>query len=118
MITCHFVKSLVSNHLLELLRLQDLIHGFLHQGVDPDTTVCRYEVHQSELGDDLILVDVELAVHEEIVHLHEGEDHVEHRVDAGEDVPRTAAHRNLEKLGETCCRNHLEEVDKLQPCVD
>ena len=57
------------------------------------------EVHQSKLCDDLVLVDVEPGVHEEVVHLHEGEDHVEDRVDAGEDVPRTAAHRNLEKLG-------------------
>ena len=75
-------------------------------------------MHQSKLCDDLVLVNVEPGVHEEVVHLHEGEDHVEDRVDAGEDVPRAAAHRNLEKLGETSCRNHLEEVDKLQPCVD
>ena len=38
MITCHFVKSLVSNHLLELLRLQDLIHRSL------DTTSRDLEV--------------------------------------------------------------------------
>ena len=45
------------------------------------------QVHQSKLGHDLVLVDVEPGVHEEVVHLHEGEDHVEDRVDAGEDVP-------------------------------
>ena len=56
-------------------------------------------MHQSKLCDDLVLVDVEPGVHEEVVHLHEGEDHVEDRVDAGEDVPRAAAHRNLEKFG-------------------
>ena len=35
------------------------------------------------------------GVHEEVVHLNEGEDHVEDGVDAGEDVPGAAAHRNL-----------------------
>ena len=63
-------------------------------------------MHQSKLCDDLVLVDVEPGVHEDVVHLHEGEDHVEDRVDAGEDVPRTAAHRNLEKLG----GKHLVEI--------
>ena len=53
------------------------------------------QVHQPKLGNDLVLVDVEPGVHEEVVHLHEGEHHVEDRVDAGEDVPRAAAHRNL-----------------------
>ena len=66
-------------------------------------------MHQPKLGNDLVLVDVEPGmhdemahednggpgVHEEVVHLHEGEDHVEDGVDAREDVPGTAAHRNL-----------------------
>ena len=52
-------------------------------------------MHQSKLCDDLVLVDVEPGVHEEVVHLHEGEDHVEDWVDAREDVPGAAAHRNL-----------------------
>ena len=52
-------------------------------------------MHQSKLGNDFVLVDVEPGVHEEVVHLHEGEDHVEDRVDAREDVPGAAAHGNL-----------------------
>ena len=32
------------------------------------------------------------------VNLHEGEDHVENRVDAREDVPRAAANRHLRDL--------------------
>ena len=68
-------------------------------------------MHQPKLGNDLVLVDVEPGmhedkvhlhgdndrpgVHEEVVHLHEGEDHVEDGVDARENVPGTAAHRNL-----------------------
>ena len=34
-------------------------------------------------------------MHEEVVHLHEGEDHVEDWVDAREDVPGAAADGNL-----------------------
>ena len=55
-------------------------------------------MHQPKLGHDLVLVDVEPGVHEEVVHLHEGEDHVEDRVDAREDVPRAAANRHLRDL--------------------
>ena len=55
-------------------------------------------MHQPKLGNDLVLVDVEPGVHEEIVHLHEGEDHVEDRVDAREDVPGAAAHGHLKDL--------------------
>ena len=55
-------------------------------------------MHQPKLGNDLVLVDVEPGVHEEIVHLHEGEDHVEDRVDAREDVPGAAAHGHLKEL--------------------
>ena len=96
--TCHLVQSFVSNHFLELLRLEDLVHGFLHQSINPDTAVGRYEVHQTELSDDLIFVDVELAVHEEIVHLHEGEDHLQDGVDGGHNVPGAAVERSLEKM--------------------
>ena len=60
------------------------------------------QVHQSKLGHDLVLVDVEPGVHEEVVHLHEGEDHVEDRVDSREDVPGAAAHRNLKEYYGIC----------------
>jgi hypothetical protein len=40
------------------------------------------------------------GVHEEEVHLHEGEDHVEYGVDAREQVPGAALLRNLEKVHE------------------
>ena len=40
------------------------------------------------------------GVHEEEVHLHEGEDHVEDRVDAREQVPGAALLRNLEEVHE------------------
>ena len=75
-------------------------------------------MHQSKLGNHLVLVDVQSGMHEEVVHLqrveimlsvdfsttnvidfnvnlHEGEDHVENRVDAREDVPGAAADGNL-----------------------
>ena len=55
-------------------------------------------MHQPKLGNDLVLVDVEPGVHEEVVHLHEGEDHVEDRVDAREDMPGAAAHWHLKDL--------------------
>ena len=55
-------------------------------------------MHQPKLGNDLVLVDVEPGVHEEIVHLHEGEDHMEDWVDAREDVPGAAAHGHLKEL--------------------
>ena len=51
------------------------------------------------------------------VNLHEGEDHVENRVDAREDVPRAAANRHLRDLKTVFKRNHLKEVDKFQSCV-
>ena len=51
------------------------------------------------------------------VDLHEGEDHVENRVDAREDVPRAAANRHLRDLKTVFKRNHLKEVDKFQSCV-
>jgi hypothetical protein len=40
------------------------------------------------------------GVHEEEVHLHEGEDHVEDGVDAREQVPGAALLRNLEEVDE------------------
>ncbi len=40
------------------------------------------------------------GVHEEEVHLHEGEDHVEDRVDAREQVPGAALLRNLKEVDE------------------
>ena len=33
-------------------------------------------MHQSELGNHLVLVDVQSGVHEEVVHLHKGGNHV------------------------------------------
>ena len=51
------------------------------------------------------------------VNLHEGEDHVENRVDAREDVPRAAANRHLRDLKTVFKRNHLKEVDKFQSGV-
>ena len=104
--TRHLVERLISNQLLKLTGLQDLIHRFLDQAVDPDTAVCRNEVHQSKLGNNLIFVDVEPGVHEDVVHLHEGADHLQHRVGFGENIPARAVVRSLER------------IDKLQSSVD
>ena len=54
----------------------------------------------------LVLVDVQPGVHEDVVHLHEHEHHIEDGVHPEQDLPKAA------------CPGNLERSKELQPGVD
>ena len=59
----------------------------LDESSEPNTAVGGNQVHQPELCQHLILVYVQFGMHEHVVHLHEGEHHLQDRVDCRQDAP-------------------------------
>ena len=95
----------------------------LDESSEPNTAVGGNQVHQPELCQHLILVYVQFGMHEHVVHLHEGEHHLQDRVDCRQDAPpATEQDYRYFKL-ENCpapaaVKRCLKKVDKLQPRVD
>lgn len=110
-----------------LVMLGDLLDAFQHEGTDPDAEIGGHHVHQAEASDHFEAMNVELRrregrsmferiikeecftyprVHEDEVHLHEGENHLENWIHALEDL--VAGRRG----------RHLEEGAEFQTVVD
>merc|ERR1719423_594683 len=58
-----------------VMRVAYVVLGLLHQSVEPDAEVRGDHVHEAEPGDGSVPRDGHPGVHEDEVHLDEGEDH-------------------------------------------
>ncbi len=75
----------------------DLLVGLFDQGPDPHAQVGGHHVRQAEAGQELEAVDVQPCVHEDKVHLAEGEDRLQDGVDAPQDLVAGGVPGNLEE---------------------
>lgn len=62
--------------------LSDFLETLQNQRAYPYAEIRRDHVHQTEASDDFKAMDVQSRIHENKVHLHKGEDHLQHRIDA------------------------------------
>lgn len=62
--------------------LRDLLETLQNQRAYPYAEIRRDHVHQTEASDDFETMNVQSGIHEDEVHLHKSEDHLQHWIDA------------------------------------
>ncbi|CAN7946662.1 unnamed protein product [Ixodes pacificus] len=91
--------------------LVDLLQCFFAKCANPDADVRGYHVHEAESSHHFELVDVQPGVHEDEVHLSEGEGHLEHGIDAQEHAVARRRRGNFEERPELqAIVNHRPEA--------
>lgn len=62
--------------------LSDLLETLQNQRAYPYAEIRRDHVHETETSDDFEAMNVQPGIHEDKVHLHKGEDHLQYGINA------------------------------------
>ena len=80
--------------------MRDVLVALLDHGADPHAHVRGHDVGQPESGQKLPPVDIESGVHEDEVHLTEGEQRLQDGVDAAQHLEALRVPRDLEEVAQ------------------